>query len=69
MEQWEYLHVGLDAGEVETVTSRYGLEGWELVSVLVMRYCRDPRMLIGEALEAERFAAVFKRRIPDFESV
>ncbi|GCE07066.1 hypothetical protein [Dictyobacter aurantiacus] len=69
MEQWEYLHVGFATTEVEEATRRYGMEGWELASLVVIRYRQDITSMLVHAYEADRFAAVFKRRIASFEKI
>ncbi|GCE21278.1 hypothetical protein [Dictyobacter kobayashii] len=69
MDQWEYLHVGFKPGEIEDATRHYGQDGWELCSMIVTRYRRDTSAIVIESYDAEKFAAVFKRRIVPFEKI
>ena len=61
MAQWEYLHIALLPEQVESALYQYGLDGWELASLIVTRYERDLGSLFVEAQDAKKFTAILKR--------
>jgi hypothetical protein len=64
MEQWEYLHLKLLPEEIVPALDQHGLNGWELASMIVLRY-ELVTFSLSNAYEPAKFTAVLKRkRVP-----
>ncbi len=64
MKKWEYVHVTLFKDDIIDTCQRYGLDGWELASLVVASYETND---ISGKLYAYQYAAAFKRMIDDDE--